>query len=232
MSIFKRIFKMGQAEAHSALDKLENPIKLTEQGIRDLKIDLDKAMKSLAELKAMEIRTRREIQDSNSKAGDYERKAMAIIKKAQSGGMDAAEADRLATEALNLKEQSVKHAQTLNGQLEQHSGAVNRMEANVKTLRSKIATWENELRTLKARHKVSQASAKLNKQMANIDSSGTLSMLEKMKEKVESQEALAESYGEIAHENKSLDDAIDEAASDTGGGSAALEELKRKMAEG
>ena len=37
MNVFKRLFKMGEAEAHSAIDKLENPIKLTEQGIRDLK---------------------------------------------------------------------------------------------------------------------------------------------------------------------------------------------------
>ena len=43
---------MGEAEAHSALDKLENPIKLTEQGIRDLKADLDKALQALAEVKS------------------------------------------------------------------------------------------------------------------------------------------------------------------------------------
>ena len=42
MNFFKRLFKIGQAEAHSALDKLEDPIKLTEQGIRDLKQDLNK----------------------------------------------------------------------------------------------------------------------------------------------------------------------------------------------
>ena len=41
MSILKKVFKIGQAEAHSLLDQLENPIKLTEQGIRDLKNDLD-----------------------------------------------------------------------------------------------------------------------------------------------------------------------------------------------
>ena len=47
MSLFKRIFKVGQAEAHSAMDKLEDPIKLTEQGIRDLKKDLDGSLQGL-----------------------------------------------------------------------------------------------------------------------------------------------------------------------------------------
>ena len=37
MNVFKRLFKVGEAEAHSAMDQLENPIKMTEQGIRDLK---------------------------------------------------------------------------------------------------------------------------------------------------------------------------------------------------
>ena len=37
MGIFSRLFKVGQAEAHAMVDKLEDPIKITEQGIRDLK---------------------------------------------------------------------------------------------------------------------------------------------------------------------------------------------------
>ena len=41
MNLFKRLFKLGQSEAHSAMDKLEDPIKMTEQGIRDMKKDLD-----------------------------------------------------------------------------------------------------------------------------------------------------------------------------------------------
>ena len=37
MNIFRRLFKIGQAEANSAIDGMEDPIKMTEQGIRDLK---------------------------------------------------------------------------------------------------------------------------------------------------------------------------------------------------
>ena len=39
----KRLFRIGKAEAHSALDKLADPVKTTEQGIRDLKANLEKA---------------------------------------------------------------------------------------------------------------------------------------------------------------------------------------------
>ncbi len=88
---------------------------------------------------------------------------------------------------------------------------VAKMEANVKTLKSKINTWENELSTLKARAKVASASKKINKQLAQTDSSGTIAMLEKMKDRVTEQETLAESYGEIASTATSVDDEINQA---------------------
>ena len=46
MGVFKRLFTVGKAEAHAAIDKLEDPIKMTEQGIRDLKLDLDKSLQA------------------------------------------------------------------------------------------------------------------------------------------------------------------------------------------
>ena len=56
MNIFRRLFKIGSAEANSLVDKLEDPIKMTEQGIRDLKNDLGSALQALAEVKALAIR--------------------------------------------------------------------------------------------------------------------------------------------------------------------------------
>jgi hypothetical protein len=62
MGIFSRLFKVGQAEAHAIVDKLEDPIKITEQGIRDLKMDLQNAMTGLAEVKGVSIRLTKEAQ--------------------------------------------------------------------------------------------------------------------------------------------------------------------------
>ncbi|MDW3197403.1 MAG: PspA/IM30 family protein [Cytophagales bacterium] len=215
MNVFKRMFKMGEAEAHSALDKLENPIKLTEQGIRDLKKDLDASLKALAEVKAMAIRAKNDVQTNMSKAKDYENKAMLLLKKAQSGEMEASDADRLATEALSRKEEFTAALTQSKNEQDRFENNVSQLDGKVKKLRAEISKYENELRTLKARVKVSEATAKVNKQMAQIDSSSTVSMLERMKDKVAQQEALAEAYGDIAGESKSLDDEIDSALDGT-----------------
>ncbi len=217
MNVFKRLFKVGEAEMHSAVEMLENPIKMTEQGIRDLKKDLDSSLKALAEVKAMAIRSKNDFQTNKSKAQDYENKAMLLLKKAQGGEMDASEADRLATEALSRKEEFAQAMTQAKNEQDRFDTNVAQLDSKIKKLKSEISKYENELRTLKARVKVSEATAKVNKQMAQIDSSSTVSMLERMKEKVNQQEALAEAYGDIAGESKSLDDEIDSAlgSSDT-----------------
>ena len=60
MNIFKRIFKIGEAQANKAVDNLEDPITMTEQGIRDMKEDLNKSVEAVAQVKALAIRSKNE----------------------------------------------------------------------------------------------------------------------------------------------------------------------------
>ena len=213
MNIFRRLFNIGKAEANSTIDKMEDPIKMTEQGIRNMKLDLDKSLEALAQIKALSIRANNEKEQYTSKAKDYQNKAMLILKKAQNGDLDTTEADRLAKEALIKKEETTKHIARVTGEADKFNKSVAQLEKNVSEIKSNIGNWENELKTLKARVKVSNATKNLNKQMAEIDSSSTVSMLERMKEKVQQEEALAEAYGDIANSSKSIDDELDKAAS-------------------
>lgn len=229
-SFFKRLFRIGAAEAHSALDKLENPIKMTQQGIRDLKEDFDKSLKSLAEVKAIAIRTNREVETYKNNAAEYEQKAMALLKQGQAGKMDNSEAERLAAEALSRREENLKLYQQALQNKQKYDGMVVSLEGKIRNLKSQIAQWENELKSLEARQKVADATGKINKQLANIDSTGTLAMLEKMKQRVEEQEALSEAYGDMADTSKSVDDEINKALNDpTVKAADALADLKRKM---
>ena len=88
MGIFSRLFKVGQAEAHAMADKLEDPIKVTEQGIRDLKTDLQNAMTGLAEVKGVSIRLTKEADDAKRQADEYERKAMLLLQRFKDGQID------------------------------------------------------------------------------------------------------------------------------------------------
>ncbi|GAB4110218.1 MAG: PspA/IM30 family protein [Thermoflexibacter sp.] len=228
MGIFNRIFNIGKSEVHSALDKLEDPIKMTEQGIRDLKTDLNKSLQGLAEIKALAIRAKNDNAKFVNDAKQYEQKAVMLLQKAQAGQLSPQEADRLAGEMLKMKENADAEAQRTAKEMVQHESAVATMEQNINKLKSKITTYENELRTLKARAKVSEATKKINKQLAQVDSSSTISMLERMKEKVAQDEALAESYGAIALESKSVNEEVEAVLGSTTSSDALLA-LKAKM---
>jgi phage shock protein A len=231
MGFFGRLFKIGQAEAHAALDKLEDPTKMTDQGIRDMKAKLDESIKALAEVKALEIRAKNDANNYRNKMEEYENKAIALLKRAEKGALDAGEADRLATSALTEKEQAAKNLQTSLNTQKTYEAQVAKLSATIDRLKKTINQWENEAKTLKARAKVSTATKTVNKTLANIDADGTVAMLERMKEKVEQDEALAESYADIAFENKSIDEEIDSVLQETStGGSDALAALKAKLA--
>lgn len=230
-SIFQRLFKVGQSHAHDIVNKFEDPIKMTEQGIRDLKKDLRGSMVSLAEVKAITIRMKKEAEDNKRLAADYERKAMLLLQKMQKGELDNADAERLATEALKKKEDCSQKAVRLMKELEQQEKMCAQLQANVNKLKSTVTTYENDLITLRARAKTAAATRKVNEQMAKVDSSGTISLLEKMKAKVEEDESLAQSYGELASADKSIDDELNAAlgSGKTSATSDSLAALKSKM---
>jgi len=231
MSIFKRIFKFTQSETHAVMDKIEDPIKMTEQGIRDLKKDLKEAMTSLAEVKGMAIGTRKKADAALNRSRDYEQKAMLLLQKMQNGELDPAEAERLATMALTEKETQDADAVRLDGEASQHEKMSAQLQQSVNKIKSTITSYENDLLTLKARAKTASASRKINEQVAKVDSSGTIAMLEKMKAKVENDEALAVAYGDMAAVETSVDAELDNAlaSGSTTTGSLQLESLKAKM---
>lgn len=231
MNLFRRLFKVGEAEAHNVINKLEDPIKMTEQGIRDLKRDLQGAMTGLAEVKGVAVRLNKEAEDAKRQVAEYERKAMLLLQRAQDGQLDVAQAERLATEALTQKEQMSERAAQMTRDAQQQQVMANQLQEKVQQLKSTIQTHENELITLRARAKTAASTKKINQQLAQVDSSSTIAMLERMKNKVEEDEALAQAYGEVANIDNSVDSEIDRAlaGSETSSAQDRLAELKAKM---
>ena len=210
-SVFQRLFKFGQSEAHAALDKFEDPIKMTEQGIRDLKRDLQASMSSLAEVKAIAIRLRREADDNKNMAAEYERKAMLLLQKMQSGALDQAEAERLAGEALRRKEECLEKATRSQQDWQTQDDMASQLQGKIEKLKATVSKYENDLVTLKARAKTAASTKKINQQLAKIDSSSTI--------------------GSLADADQTVEDEIDNALNTKAAPatSNALAELKAKM---
>ncbi len=231
MSIFRRMFKVAQSNANAAVDQLEDPIKMTEQGIRDLKKNLQAAMVSLAQVKSLAIRLQKESDDHKKRAAEYERKAMLLLRRAEAGEVAAAEAERLATSALEKKDDAVRQAGRVGADHETQRRMADQLQAKVEDLKRQIAKYENEVVTLRARARTASSMRKINQQLAGADASGTVAMLEKMKHKVQEEESLAEAYDQLADVGGTIDEDIDRAlaAPSPSAGADSLAELKKKM---
>ena len=232
MNIFQRVFKIGQSETHSIINRLEDPIKMTEQGIRDLKRDLQGAMIGLAEVKGVAIRLSKEAEEAKRQAGEYERKAMLLLQRFKDGDLEQAQAERLATDAITRKESASERAARLFKEAEQQQQMATQLQDKINQMKSAISNYENELITLRARAKTAASTKKINQQLAQVDSSSTIAMLERMKQKVEEDEALAQAYGEVADVDTSVDAEINRAlasGAQTASTQDKLQELKAKL---
>ncbi len=230
-SIFSRLFKWGQSEAHSVVDSLEDPIKMTEQGIRDLNQSLHEAIAGLAQVKSVAIRLKRDSEQQQRIAGEYERKAMLLLQKMQAGTLEQAEAEDLARSAMAKKDSADARAKSLAQDHQTQAAAADALQSKVEKLRRTVSKYETELLTLRARARTAESMKKVNKQLAGVDSSSTLTMLKKMKARVEEEESLAQAYGELSPETSSIDAKIDGALAvpEAAAGTDSLAELKAKM---
>ena len=211
MNLFLRAFKLLQATAHYLLSKFENPVRLTEQAIRDLKKDFDDSMQNFAKVKAISIGVKKEIEAKTMQAKEYEQKAIQLLKKAKSGELDEKEADRLAGEALNKKNELLKEVQKMNSEAKNYDEMLKKMEGKISELKHQIQKWEGEYQSLKARYTVAKTTKKVSKQLSSVDYDSTTSLLEEMKNKITEEENLAAAYEETAKIGTNIDDEINKA---------------------
>ena len=224
--IIQQLFKVIQSFMHAFVNKIQDPILMAEQGIRDLKKDYDTSMKNLAEIKSMAIDTRNKIAEQTEIAKDYEKKAIMLLQKAQNGELSRGEADRLASEALKKKQAAVENIKKYTLDAKNFEAIADKMESKIANLKEQIGNWENEVKTLKARHKVAITSKKMTKQMISMSGNNAQALLENMKEKVNKEESLAQAYDEMTSIETDIDKEINDAI-----GTSYSDEVQKSLLE-
>lgn len=215
MNIFQQLFKVIQSFLHAFVNHIQDPILMAEQAIRDLKKDYDTSMKGLAEIKSLAIDTQAKITEQTEIAKDYEKKALTLLQKAQSGDLSQADADRLASEALKKKQTAVENIKKYTLDIKNYNAMSEKMESKIANLKEQIQNWESEINTLKARHKVAITSKKINKQMISMSGNNAQALLENMKEKVNKEESMAQAYEEMTTIETDIDKEINAAIGST-----------------
>ena len=139
MNIFKKLLKIGQAEIHALVVKMENPITLIEQGIRDLQEQMALTKEQYAQVRAVAIRTENILNEKMLLADEYEQKAKRVLEKVKDKEIESAKADRLALEALTLKKELIAEAKELRTQIIDNEYEIKEINNKFEVLRFNIS---------------------------------------------------------------------------------------------
>ncbi|SMF83772.1 PspA/IM30 family protein [Pseudobacteriovorax antillogorgiicola] len=206
MSFFNRMSTLFRAKANEALDEVEakNAIPILKEKIEELKRDYASINTSRAEHKS-----RIKITEKNIERGEKE-SALNLQKAKELKAQGTDEAMQLAKEYVSRHLECVKRIEPLKTQLQTQKAQDDEFRRKADRLQDTIRQWQSEIVTLEARSKTAEAELEIEKTLSQTDPDSTLAMMEKLKSKVESKEALASSYRDIGNESKSLDQKADE----------------------
>jgi len=228
MSIIDRLFRVGKAEANAAIDKIEDPVKITDQILRELRENYQQAIAGEADIKAIALGHRAEEQKNRQKAAEWEKKANDLLDMIESGKLESAKGNELANQAAQTSQEATHQADEFSLMAQKEEKALSVMDAKIKQIKDRITETENRATMLKSRAKTADVSEKVNKVMSSVDTDGLMSTLDRMEQKVTSQEFRAQAYAEVGDITSTTQE-IDKVLA-TSTSNSALDAIKAKRA--
>lgn len=197
MSIFKRLRDLTMSNINSLIDKAEDPIKLTDQYIRDMQEDLEDAEKSVAAQIAIEKKFKQLYE---------EQEALAARRNEQAHAAAQAQNVELARRALEEKKAAEVKLAEYKTSYESNKAAADNLRDKLEQMRKQLTEMKNKRETLVARYNAAKAQNEINKSLSGLNSDTASAGLKRMEEKMLQMEAQAEASNEVSSKGKSLDE--------------------------
>ncbi|MCQ6560454.1 PspA/IM30 family protein [Paenibacillus mendelii] len=197
MSIFKRLRDLTLSNVYSLIEKAEDPVKLTDQYIRDMQEDLEDAEKAVASQIAIEKKFKQLFEEQE-----------ALVKKRDEQANTAVQMQNieLARRALEEKKAAEVKMNEYKASFDQNKASADNLRGKLDEMRKQLTELKNKRETLVARYQAAKAQAEINKSMAGFSSDTAVSGMKRMEEKMLQMEAQAEASNEMSSKGKSLDD--------------------------
>ncbi len=221
MGILNRISTLLRANINDLISRSEDPEKILNQLILDMKEQLIQAKKQVAVAIADEKRLKRQLENEVNKSREWEKKAMMAVRAGR---------DDLAREALSRKNEHDDLAKEYQGQWEAQKAAADKLRDSLRQLNNKIEEATRKKNLLIARQKRAEAQKTIQQTMSGMSDTSAFDAFDRMQGRIEQMEAEAEASAELA-ESMGGDDLAAEfdALESDHGSDEALQALKAKM---
>jgi len=191
MGLFDRLSSLIKANLNDAISKAEDPEKLLEQSILDMRSQLAKAKQQVAAAIADEKRLRDQADTEFKQAGEWEQRAMLAIQQNR---------DDLARQALMRQQEHGEHAEALQRTWQTHSAETEKLKSLLRDLNDKIEEAKRKKNLLLARARRAEAQQRIQNTMSGLSEKSAFEAFARMEEKIEMNERRLTASAEIEEE--------------------------------
>lgn len=188
MGIFSRLGTLIKSNLNDLISKAEDPEKMLNQVLVDMRNQLIEAKKQVAVAIADEKRLKKQLDQEAATSQEWERKAMLAVRAGDDG---------LAKEALVRKQEHEGLALQYQQQWDQQRDAVEKLKDALRALNAKIEEAQRKKNILIARAKRAEAQRTIQQTMQGLQNASAFETFDRMAEKVDLLEAEAEAGLEL-----------------------------------
>jgi len=182
-NLLDRFFRVSKASANSVLQRLEDPEKIMDQALEDMKNDLVRVRQAYAEVTASQRRMASSQRQLESQAGDWYNRAQLALKSSNEG---------LAREALARREALLNQARGIKDQIDAQAGNIDALYEGMVALERKIMEAASKKDQMKVRVRTAKTTVKINDMVSGLTGKTSMDAFNRMEDKVMAMEAAAE----------------------------------------
>src|SRR5687767_1446407 len=191
MGLFDRLSTLLRSNINDLISSAENPEKMLNQIIVDMRSQLVRAKQQVASAIADEKRLRDQADAEFKQAEDWERRAMLAVQEGR---------DDLAKQALVRHGEHQSHAQALETTWAAHNAETEKLKNSLRDLNDKIEEAKRKKNLLIARQRRAQAQKRIAETMSHLSETSAFEAFARMEEKIDQNERQIKASAEIDEE--------------------------------
>ena len=191
MGIFDRLSTLLRSNLNDLISSAENPEKMLNQLILDMRSQLAKAKQQVAAAIADEKKLQAQAEQEKKQAEDWEKRAMLAVQEGR---------DDLAKQALLRHSEHMEAAVQLDDTWRKHAGETEALKNSLRALNDKIEEAKRKKNILIARQRRAEAQKRIHETMGSISDKSAFETFERMAERIENNERKALAAAELSEE--------------------------------
>lgn len=199
MGIWEKLSTLIRSNINDAIAKAENPEKMLNQVLLDMRDQLQKAKTEVAVAIADERKLKAQAEEEQKLAGDWEHRAMLAVREGR---------DDLAKQALMRQQEHAERAVTFAETWQKQAAETERLKESLRQLNDKIEEAKRKKNLLVAKQKRAQAQQRIHETMAGLSDRSAFEVFDRMAEKIDEQERIAGATVEV-HEALTAGDTLE-----------------------